>query len=187
MAEQPEDKKKTFLEQLREKQENQRKLVEAVEDLHREQVRRRNAQIRACFMVVGVIGMMWYSFETIRPYVSGLWTHTPQPADTAETVIKKAETNQPKHAQLGVDAVLPSPRQESVVASFVVPLPAVRDDDAFYATFRTPSPEVAERFAMDYLATQAAAPTVESYHSVNQLPAEVVELNRLVELDKPRR
>ena len=186
MADQPQDKKKTFLDQLREKQENQRKLVEAVEDLQREQARRRNAQIRACLMACGALGMIWYSFETIEPHISGLWTSVPS-QEAAEAELRKADANLPKQAQLGVDAVLPSPVQEALVASFVTPLPAVRDDDAFYATFRAPPPEVAERYAMDFLSARAAAPVPDSYHSVNQLPSGVAELDRMVDLDKPGR
>lgn len=192
----PEKKSETshFIQKLKEKQENQRALVQAIDELAIEQKRVRNSRIKAVFIFFGFIGLCWYSFEAIKPYISSLWTETWTVAKGeagSDLTVPPSPSNEPKAkvAKLGEDAVLPTVEQEKAADSFVVPLPTVQDDDTFYATFRTPPPEVAERLAMEYLGIQmqVEAPTVESYNSVKQLSPEVAELERLVQLDKRAR
>jgi hypothetical protein len=192
----PEKKSETshFIQKLKEKQENQRALVQAIDDLAIEQKRVRNSRIKAVFVFISFIGFCWYSFEAIKPYISSLWTETWTAAKgeaSPDISVAPPPTREPrtKPAKLGEDAALPTVAQEKATESFVTPLPTIQDDDTFYATFRTPPPEAAERLAMEYLGIQmqVAAPTVESYNSVNQLSPEVMELERLVQLDKRAR
>lgn len=192
----PEKKSETshFIQKLKEKQENQRALVQAIDELAIEQKRVRNSRIKAVFIFFGFIGLCWYSFEAIKPYISSIWTETWTAAKGEATPDTSAppppaQDAKAKPAKLGEDAILPTVEQERAAESFVTPLPVVQDDDTFYATFRPPPPEAAERLAMEYLGIQmqVEVPTVDSYNSVKQLSPDVVELERIVQLDKRAR
>ncbi len=186
MGEPAKDQKNSFIEKLKEKQENQRALVQAIDDLAVEQKKLVFARIQFAVVILGFIGACWYSFDAIKPHISSLWTETWTPPKATNQLLEELTTVKSKKAKLGEDAVLPSPKQERVAASFVSPLPVTQSYDEFYTTFRPPPPEAAERLAAEFLGQSVSAPTAEDYNSLNQLPSEVVELDRMVQLDNGR-
>jgi hypothetical protein len=183
-----EKEKSTFIEKLKEKQENQRALVTAIDDLHKEQKRILVVRIKYFFSFIGFVIACWYSFDAVAPFVGPILAEFRFQKMTGMDT-KTAPSNQPAPVPkpvAGVDFSRPDMRQEAaVVEGWVAPLPATAaDDPGFYEKFRPAPVEAQTTYVTAFTPAAAEVPKRETYNNLNQLPPAVVELDKAGNLDK---